>query len=116
MDEILELATKLGKRIATDPRAKSMAEARAALDNSIDDKRLLGDYEKVQRRLHELEQDGKPIEPEDKRALADLHAKVVGSELVKALVKAQMGYAELMQAVSQRVEEEATGQRNPATQ
>ena len=116
MDEILELATKLGKRIAADPRAKSMAEARAALDSSIDDKRLLSDYEKLQREFQQREQEGKPIEPDEKRALADLHAKVVGSEVVKALVKAQVDYAELMQAVSQRVEQEATGQMDQAGQ
>jgi len=114
MDEILDLAGKLGKLIAADPRAKRMSDAHAALEESLDDKRLLSDYEKVQREIHTLEQAGKPIEPDDKRALADLHAKVAGSEVIKALIKAQVDYAELMQAVSQRIEQEATADMRPS--
>ncbi len=109
MDDILELAARLGKRIAGDPRGRQMVEARAALENSVEDRQLLSDYEKQQRRLHDLEVAGKPIEPEDKRRLADLHAKVASSRVIKNLLKAQTDYLALMSMVSQRIEQEALG-------
>ena len=107
MEDILDLASKLGKRIASDPRGKQMAEARAALEGSMEDRQLLDDYEKQQKKMHELEVGGKPLEPEDKRSLADLHTKVVASSVIKDLLKAQADYVTLMTMVSQRIEQEA---------
>ena len=105
MDAILELADRLGKSIGADSRTQRMAEVRAAFEN----RQLLGDYEKQQRKIHELESQGMRIEPDDKRRLADLHAKVAGSEVLKALVKAQADYLELMTTVSQRIEKAVWG-------
>lgn len=107
MDEILDLATRLGKRIAQDPRAAGMVDAQVALENSLPDRQLLADYEKQQQRVYELEVSGKPIEPEDKRKLADLHARVVGSSVIKNVLKAQADFLEIMNTVSQRIEQEA---------
>jgi cell fate (sporulation/competence/biofilm development) regulator YlbF (YheA/YmcA/DUF963 family) len=105
MDEILELATKLGESIAADPRAKAMAAARTQLEESAADRQLLVDYQDLQQKLAGLEAEGKPIEAENKRQIADLHAKVTQSEIIKELLKAQTGYVELMSAVSRQIEE-----------
>lgn len=107
MDEILDLATRLGKRISQDPRATKMVDAQVALENSLADRQLLADYELQQQRVYELEVSGKPIEPDDKRKLADLHARVVGSSVIKEVLKAQADFLEIMNSVSQRVEQEA---------
>ena len=64
---------------------------------------------KARLKMHELEASGKPIEPEDKRRLADLHVKVIGSRIIKDLLKAQADYLELMTLVSQHIEEAALG-------
>lgn len=109
MNDILELSTRLGKQIAADPRGMRMQTARAALEQSLADRQLLSDYEQQQRKMLELEADGKPIEPEDKRRIADLHGKVVGSPVLKDLLKAQADYLELMAIVTSRIEEEALG-------
>lgn len=109
MDEILELATKLGERIAQDPRGAAMAEAKNAIDSSPEDRELLSDYEQQQHKLHTLEMNGQPIEAEDKRRLAEIHEKVVSSENIKLLIKAQANYIELMTQVTRRVEETAMG-------
>lgn len=109
MKEILELATKLGKRIAADTRAQRMAAARDALLESPEDRQLLVDYEEQQRKIAKLDTEGKPIEPEDKHKVADLHTKVAGSPVLKDLLRAQTDYVELMTAVSHRIEEEAVG-------
>ncbi len=91
MDEILDLAAKLGKRIAEDPRAKAMSAATAGLDGSLEDRRLLSDYQQQQHKL------------------ADLHGKVVGSSVIKAITKAQADYLALMTAVSRKIEHESLG-------
>ena len=109
MDQILEQAARLGEQIAADPRGRQMADARAALDGSLQDRQLLEDYEAQQQKMNELAAAGRPIEPEDKRRLADLHAKVIGSRVIKDVLKTQADYLELMTAVSQRIEEAALG-------
>ena len=48
MDEILELATKLGKMMAADSRAAAMATARKGLENSPSDRQHLSEYEIVE--------------------------------------------------------------------
>ena len=107
MDEILDLATKLGKRISQDSRAGKMVDAQVALENSLADRQLLADYEQQQQKIYELEAAGKPIEPDDKRRLAELHAKVVGSGVIKEVLKAQADFLEVLNSVSQRIEQEA---------
>ena len=94
-------------RIAQDPRASHMVTAQVALENSLSDRQLLADYEQQQQRIYELEVSGKPIEPNDKRKLADLHGKVVGSPVIKQVLKAQADFLEVMNSVSQRIEQEA---------
>lgn len=107
MDEIQQLAAKLGTQIGNDPKGKAMAEARAQLEKSLVDRQLLADYEAVQQKLHDLQASGKPIEPDDKRRMADLHAKVISSSVIKNLLKAQADYMELMTLVSQTIEDAA---------
>ena len=103
MDAILELAERLGKQIREDRRGSRMLKARKAFEGSATDRQLLADYEGQQFKIHELEQTGRPVEPEDKRRLADLHGRVIGSEVIKELLTAQADFLELMAAVSQRV-------------
>lgn len=109
MNDILELSTRLGKQIAADPRGVRMRTASEALENSLADRQLLSDYEQQQRKMMERESAGNPVEPEDKRRLADLHARVVGSPVLKDLLRAQADYLELMAMVTARIEEEALG-------
>ncbi|MFQ5413793.1 MAG: YlbF family regulator [Phycisphaerae bacterium] len=109
MDEILDLAGRLGKRLRDDERVRTMRDAGAALDASAVDRQLLKDYEDQQQKIHDLETAGKPVEPADKRRLADLHAQVASSAVIKAALKAQADYAALMNTVSQRIEQEVLG-------
>lgn len=109
MEEILELAGQLGKRIAADVRGQKFSKARSALDADLPARQLISDYESQQHKMAELEMAGKPIEPEDKRRLSELHQKVVGNAVLKNLLKAQADYLELMTLISERIEREALG-------
>jgi cell fate (sporulation/competence/biofilm development) regulator YlbF (YheA/YmcA/DUF963 family) len=77
------------------------------LDEDLEARQTLADYEATQRKLAELETSGKPLEPEDKRRLADLHAKVIGNDVIKALLKAQADFLQMMTQVSQTIDTEA---------
>jgi cell fate (sporulation/competence/biofilm development) regulator YlbF (YheA/YmcA/DUF963 family) len=109
MDSILELASELGKRIAADPRGQAMIDAGKALEASLPDRKLLEDYDALQRKVAQLEADGKPIEPEDKRGLVAMRDKVASSPVLKTLLKAQVEYVSLMNQVSARIEQAARG-------
>ncbi len=109
----MELAEKLGTLIAADPRGQRIAKAQAALGSSSDDRQRLADLETLQSKVHALEVQGKPIEPEDKRRLVDLQAKVAGSEVIKDLLGAQADFAELMSAVLQKIEQQVMGSLDP---
>ena len=107
MEDILELASKLGKRIAGDERARAFTKAREALDADHKARQMLADYQQSQRKVAELEAAGKPIEPEDKRQLVELHTQVVGSDILKDLLKTQADFLQMMTLVSQKIESEA---------
>ena len=116
MEDILELAEKLGKRIAEDTRAKRMADARAAFEKSTEARQILDDYESHQQKLGELQMANRPIEPADKRRLADLHQKVISDPVLKDLLRAQADYLELMTLVSSRIEQESLREAPPSPQ
>lgn len=114
MSDILELAARLGKRIAEDERGKRLAEARTALEKSLADRQWLADFEECQHRLLELQQSGRPIEPEDKRRFADLQDRVASSTVIRRLLKAQADYLELMSQITATMEREALGPSSEA--
>lgn len=115
MDDILELASRLGKRIASDARGQNLANARAALEKSQLDRQLLIDFEDHQHRLLQSQQEGKPIEPEDKRKLVALQDKVTASPVIKNMLKSQADYLELMSNVMSSIEREVLGGNDSAS-
>jgi cell fate (sporulation/competence/biofilm development) regulator YlbF (YheA/YmcA/DUF963 family) len=110
MEEILELAANLGKRVAVDSRARRLHQARTSFEGNLEARQLISDYEHQQQRIAELEYSGRPIEPEEKRRLTELHQKVTANAVLKELLKAQADYVELMTLISERIEREALGE------
>ena len=75
MDDVITLAGALGKGIAQHERLRELRAAEKAVDDDPDTKQLTQKFAAQQRKLAELEYKNAPIEPEDKRALADLEDK-----------------------------------------
>ncbi|MCP4594485.1 MAG: YlbF family regulator [bacterium] len=109
MDAILELARRLGKQIAEDPRAKTFHQAQADLNQNTDAQQLLKSFNEQIQRVQSLEEEHKPIEPEDKRKLAETQQQISGNACLSAYAKAQADYVELMQHVSAAVENPGNG-------
>ena len=100
MDEITELAGKLGKAIAGSPQAAKLSQAREAMDADPATAQLVKDYNAQAARIAELEAEQKPVEVPDKHKLQELQGKLVASEAFKAFTAAQVEYAELMNKVN----------------
>jgi len=111
MEDILELAGRLGRKIAEDSRGRRLSKARAELEADQTARDLLASFNEQQQKMLELEANGRPIEPEDKRRMADLHARVISSILIKDLLRAEADYAELMAAVSAKIEDGVFGKQ-----
>ena len=100
MDDILELAKRLGSAIAQSPQAAALRETRKRLDEKPEVKRLLEDFRRQSEKIGQLEQQKQPVEVEDKRKLQDLHDKLVSDDVFKQYTAAQVEYVDLMRKVS----------------
>ncbi len=110
MASIVELATELSKRLAEDARVQAYLAANKAVADSPTTRQLLSDYEAHAERMHQLERQNKPLEPEDKRKLADYQQRMASDPLLKTLLKTQVDYMSLMQQVNAAIQSHlATG-------
>ncbi len=102
-EQITELAEKLGKAIADSPQAQRMEKARKALHEKPELKKLLNDYQTQSDKIARLEQEQKPVEPEDKHRLEELQNKLLAAAEFKELTAAQVEYVDLMRKVNQAI-------------
>ncbi|MFB3894295.1 MAG: YlbF family regulator [Phycisphaerae bacterium] len=100
MNEIIELAGKLGKAIASSPQATAMRAARKALDAEASVVQTLKDYQAQEDKIAQLQHDNKPIEVDDKHKLQDLHDKLIASDVFKKFTAAQVDYVDLLRQVN----------------
>jgi cell fate (sporulation/competence/biofilm development) regulator YlbF (YheA/YmcA/DUF963 family) len=105
MQELMEKARRLGEEIAAHERTRSFVSAAQAVRTDAAASGLLREFEAQSERMAKLEQAQKPIEVEDKRALADLHGRLTGNALVKELMRRQADYFELMTGVNRAIQE-----------
>ncbi len=105
MDDIITHARELGKKIAAHERTRAfMASARAVAEDK-EAQSILGEYQQAVHRVQQLEASGKPIEVDDKRALAQREAALAGNEKLKAMMKHQADYLEMMHRINQAIDE-----------
>ena len=117
MDErILGLASRLGQTIAESKAAKALQATRQAVDADKDLQQVMRDYRLQADKIRQLEQETKPIEPDDKRALEAMNQKLAASEKFKALTAAQMEYVDLLRKVNQAVQKELASTETPGKQ
>jgi len=101
MDEITELAEKLGKAISQSPQAKNLRAARQAMEQTPELAGVLKEHRTQLEKIARLEAENKPVEVEDKHKLQALHEKLIGSEQFKRFQAVQVEYADLMRRVNQ---------------
>ena len=106
MNEIIEMAAKLGKAIARSPQADTLRKTRAEMNAQDDVMQLLRDFQKQSERIAELQENNKPIEIEDKHKLDEMHEQLVGKDAFKKFTAAQVEYVDLMRKVNEAITQE----------
>ena len=106
MQAVLELAEKLGKLLAEDPRGKAYIQAVEDLNADAQAQQLLRDYETQARKIAELERQVKPVEVDDKTRLADLQAQIASNQLVKRFLQSQVEHLDMLRKVHQKINEQ----------
>jgi len=103
MEEILELASKLGAAIANHNRYKMFKEAEEQLKKDDEAREISEELEKQSRKIHVLEKDLKPVEVEDKKKLQQLKEKAASNQSIQNFLKVQIDYVELMTKANKRI-------------
>lgn len=112
--EILTAARELGKIIATHDAAKRFAASMQKLGGDVEAQRVLNDLQRHLMKLQEKEQQGLPLEVEDKRTMEKLQGGVARNPILRDFQLAQMDYLDLMRQVDEAMSGEAEGESAPA--
>ena len=99
-DQITSKAAELGRLIAESPAGKGLLKARQELQADEQAHKMLEDYQKQMQKIAKLEEERKPVEPEDKRMLVELQQKVASHSTLKLWIKAQADFSQLMHKVN----------------
>jgi len=100
VDDIVELADRLGKAIAESEQGRNLRKARDALSQHKDLEQTLRDYQQQMNKIAKLQEVNSPIEVEDKHKLQQLQDKLLASEIFKEFTAAQVEYVDLMRKVN----------------
>ena len=106
MDDMLKLASELGRKIADGPRFKALRDAENAVEQDKDSHELLKSAEEQRTKIAMLEARQEPVSPEDKHKMRDLNEAVRASDRLNALIRAQADYMELMNRVNAAIRKE----------
>ena len=106
MEELISMAQQLGKKLAAHERTAKLKAAQKAITDDPVACQLVQDYQKQVEKIHTLEQEGKPIEPEDKRLLAELEGEIGTNAIFADLTRHQADFVEMMQKVKQAIDNE----------
>lgn len=103
MERVLELARTLGEAIAASERYQALRKAEAAVEKDEEAVKLQKEYAEVAKRIHELEQAGKPLEPEDKRRAQTLKETLARNGNIQEVTRAWADYNEMIQKVNKSI-------------
>ena len=105
MDDIIAKARELGKMIGGNDRTKAFLTAAKAANEDKAAQEVMRAYQTQAEKMQRMEYEGKPIEPDDKRKLAESQVAVASNARLKELSRLQADYLELMNKVNDAIEE-----------
>jgi len=109
MDDILDLASQLGKAIAASPQFQALRRAGEAVEKDAKARELTEALRKQSEKIRTLEAKMEPVFPEDKRELARIQEEIASCPSLKDFARAQADYAEMMSKVNGRIGAELEG-------
>jgi cell fate (sporulation/competence/biofilm development) regulator YlbF (YheA/YmcA/DUF963 family) len=96
---ILDMAKELGQALADSAQRQALHAAWQTLQEHKDVLEALGAFQQQAGKMQQMEQQGRPIEVDDKRKFQTLHDKLVASEVFKRYTAAEMEFSDLMRQV-----------------
>jgi cell fate (sporulation/competence/biofilm development) regulator YlbF (YheA/YmcA/DUF963 family) len=103
MDEVLELAEKLSRAIARSSRFTDLRQAEKAVMEDEGAIALLKAREEAATVVSEKTGQGRPVEPDDKRKLADAEEQIRTNPALSELSRAQADFQEMLNLVNHRI-------------
>ena len=104
MDDIIADAAALGKKIAAHPKMKAFIDAVNALKADGEAESLLKKYQERSREIDTKASQGKPVEVDEKRELAELQQKVAANDKIKAVSRCEMDYLDMMRRINEAID------------
>lgn len=106
MEQLIEMAGRLGKQIADHQRTISLKKAQKEVDEDSETGQLVKDYQLQAQKIGLLEKEQKPIEVEDKHKLRDFEQKISTNPKLAELTRRQVDFVEMMRKVKQAIDEQ----------
>jgi len=100
---VLEKAEELGALIEGSEVFRTYKELHERLLSDEKAKGLLRDHRDIYLKIRKLEEEGKPVEPEDKHALMKAQEKLHENALLQEYVKAQADFSHLINRVTRNI-------------
>lgn len=105
MEDIINDARALGKKIASHPRTAAFFAAAKAVQQDKEAQEILKELQQQSERVQKLQAEGRPIEPDDKRKLAEYEARLAGNAKLKEMMKHQVEYLDMMHRINGAIDE-----------
>ena len=104
-DIVFEKAAALARAIGDSAAYAKLAAAEGALRSDAAATATAAEFDEQSQKMHQLETENKPIEPEDKHRLEELRKKIQANPSFQALLRARVDYADLMRKVQEKMDE-----------
>ena len=104
MEKLIEMASELGKALATHQRTAVLKSAQEKLKEDKAATDLLEQYQQQAEHISGLEKEQKPIEVEDKHKMRDIEQQMAASESLREVTKRQVDFVEMMNKVKQAID------------
>jgi cell fate (sporulation/competence/biofilm development) regulator YlbF (YheA/YmcA/DUF963 family) len=110
VQDILDAAAGLGRRIAGHESYRRLRAAEAKVGEQPDTRKLIEDFEAQRRKIAELEEAVKPVEVADKHELQRLADAVHANADLQELLRAQADYLAMMNRINRAIRQELDGE------
>ena len=106
MEQLIEMAKRLGSRIVAHERTTLLRKSQKQVNDDTKALELIEAYQHQALKIHQLEEQQKPIEVEDKRKLQDLEQQIGTDAKLAELTRRQADFVEMMHKVKAAIDEQ----------
>jgi cell fate (sporulation/competence/biofilm development) regulator YlbF (YheA/YmcA/DUF963 family) len=116
-ESLIAKAAALGEALASHVSVRTYFGAQKAVRDDREAQDLLTGYQTQMSYIRDLEAAGRPVEPSDKQKLRDFETRMASHDKLKALMRAQTDYVDLMNRINQAMDEPlgALARQEPGT-